>query len=141
MFLGRDATVGPSALAACGTDNSSSDLHESAEFVLCWTGLALTLIACTYPRCCTVRPFCDLAHARASHVFLAPGSVWCCYSALAQRLNWPRWRCSCTSFLATLRATSLSGFLVFSDRVAYPVYFSTRAVRLSVLEDQQCAAA
>jgi cytochrome c oxidase assembly factor CtaG len=45
-------------------------------------------------------------------------------------------------FLATLPCDILSGFLVFSDRVAYPVYFSTpRLLGFSVLEDQQCAAA
>jgi hypothetical protein len=45
-------------------------------------------------------------------------------------------------FLATLPCDILSGFLVFSDRVAYPVYFFTpRLLGFSVLEDQQCAAA
>jgi len=45
-------------------------------------------------------------------------------------------------FLATLPCDILSGFLAFSDRVAYPVYFSTpRLFGFSVLEDQQCAAA
>ena len=45
-------------------------------------------------------------------------------------------------FLATLPCDILSGFLVFSDRVAYPIYFSTpRLFGFSVLEDQQCAAA
>jgi hypothetical protein len=45
-------------------------------------------------------------------------------------------------FLATLPCDILSGFLAFSDRVAYPVYFSTpRLLGISALEDQQCAAA
>jgi len=45
-------------------------------------------------------------------------------------------------FLATLPCDLLSGFLVFSDRVAYPVYFSMpRHFGFSVLADQQCAAA
>src|SRR5262249_13859794 len=45
-------------------------------------------------------------------------------------------------FLATLPCDLLSGFLVFSDRVAYPLYFSMpRHFGFSVLEDQQCAAA
>jgi hypothetical protein len=36
----------------------------------------------------------------------------------------------------------LSGFLVFSDRVAYPAYASMpRHFGFSVMEDQQCAAA
>ena len=45
-------------------------------------------------------------------------------------------------FLATLPCDILSGVLVFSERVAYPVYLSTsRQSGLSVLADQQCAGA
>jgi len=45
-------------------------------------------------------------------------------------------------FLATLPCDVLAGFLVFSDRVAYPVYFSMpRHSGLSVMEDQQFAGA
>ena len=45
-------------------------------------------------------------------------------------------------FLATLPCDILSGFLVFSERVAYPVYLSTsRQSGLSVLADQQCSGA
>jgi hypothetical protein len=45
-------------------------------------------------------------------------------------------------FLATLPCDILSGFLVFSDRVAYPAYLAMpRHFTFSVLEDQQFAAA
>jgi len=45
-------------------------------------------------------------------------------------------------FLATLPCDILSGFLVFSERVAYPVYLSTSdESSLTVLSDQQCAGA
>ena len=45
-------------------------------------------------------------------------------------------------FLATLPCDVLSAFLVYSERVAYPVYLSTpRHSGLSVLEDQQLAGA
>jgi cytochrome c oxidase assembly factor CtaG len=45
-------------------------------------------------------------------------------------------------FLATLPCDVLSAFLVFSERVAYPVYLSTSGQsRLSVLADQQFAGA
>jgi len=45
-------------------------------------------------------------------------------------------------FLATLPCDVISGFLVFCDRVVYPVYFSaSRPFGLSALEDQQCAGA
>jgi hypothetical protein len=45
-------------------------------------------------------------------------------------------------FLATLPCDILSGFLVFCDRVVYPVFSSSpQPYGLSALEDQQCAAA
>jgi cytochrome c oxidase assembly factor CtaG len=45
-------------------------------------------------------------------------------------------------FFATLPCDILSGFLVFSDRVVYPIYFSSSHLfGLSPLVDQQCAAA
>jgi putative membrane protein len=44
-------------------------------------------------------------------------------------------------FFATLPCDILSGILVFSDRVVYPMYFaSTHLSGFSALEDQQCAA-
>ena len=54
----------------------------------------------------------------------------------------PRWSMLLYLFLATVPCDILSGFLVFSERVAYPVYFSaSRRLSLSVLTDQQCAGA
>jgi putative membrane protein len=45
-------------------------------------------------------------------------------------------------FFATLPCDILSGFLVFSDRVIYPIYFSSsHLLGFSPLVDQQCAAA
>ena len=54
----------------------------------------------------------------------------------------PRWSILLYLFLATLPCDILSAFLVFSERVAYPVYLSSsRQSALSVLADQQCAGA
>jgi len=54
----------------------------------------------------------------------------------------PRWSILLYLFLATLPCDILSAFLVFSERVAYPVYVSaSRQSDLSVLADQQCAGA
>jgi len=54
----------------------------------------------------------------------------------------PRWSILLYLFLATLPCDILSAFLVFSERVAYPVYLSaSRQSGLSVLADQQCAGA
>ena len=45
-------------------------------------------------------------------------------------------------FFATLPCDILSGFLVFCDRVVYPVYLSSPPrFGLTALEDQQCAGA
>ena len=53
-----------------------------------------------------------------------------------------RWSIVVYLFLATLPCDILSGFLVFSERVAYPIYFSTsRHAIASVLADQECAGA
>src|SRR5262249_61029174 len=52
----------------------------------------------------------------------------------------PRWSTVLYLFLATLPCDILSGFLVFSDRVAYSVYLSTSS-GLTALDDQQCAGA
>ena len=53
-----------------------------------------------------------------------------------------RWGIVVYLFLATLPCDILSGFLVFSERVAYPIYFSTaRHPGMSVLADQECAGA
>jgi putative membrane protein len=54
----------------------------------------------------------------------------------------PDWSIVLYLFLATLPCDVLSAFLVFSERVAYPVYLSTSGQSsLSVLADQQCAGA
>jgi len=53
-----------------------------------------------------------------------------------------RWSILLYLFLATLPCDILSGFLVFSDRIAYPEYGSAaRMFGLSALGDQQCAGA
>src|SRR5207247_1816287 len=56
--------------------------------------------------------------------------------------RWSGWSMILYLFLATLPCDILSAFLVFSERVAYPVYLSaSRQSGLSVLADQQCAGA
>jgi cytochrome c oxidase assembly factor CtaG len=56
--------------------------------------------------------------------------------------KWPDSSMLLYLFLATLPCDILSGFLVFCDRVVYPVYFSSsQPFGLSALEDQQCAGA
>jgi cytochrome c oxidase assembly factor CtaG len=61
---------------------------------------------------------------------------------LQNSLKWPESSILLYLFLATLPCDILSGFLVFCDRVVYPVFLSSpRSVGFSALEDQQCAGA
>ena len=54
----------------------------------------------------------------------------------------PQWSIIVYLFLATLPCDILSAFLVFCDRVVYPVYSSSpRPLGFSALADQQCAGA
>src|SRR5262249_13871627 len=53
-----------------------------------------------------------------------------------------RWAIIVYLFLATLPCDILAGFLVFSERVAYPIYLATsQHTATSVLADQECAGA
>jgi len=56
--------------------------------------------------------------------------------------RWPRWTMILYLFFATLPCDVLSALLVFSDRIAYPMYLRMPGhAGLSVIEDQQCAGA
>jgi cytochrome c oxidase assembly factor CtaG len=56
--------------------------------------------------------------------------------------NGSEWPILLYLFVATLPCDILSGFLVFCDRVVYPVFLSSpQSFGLSALEDQQCAGA
>jgi putative membrane protein len=137
---------------------------------LIWLGVPVQLLNGSVARSPVVRKlgtivghpvFCWLAaavalagwHAPAGFRFGMQSSFWHVVEQLsflaAGLLFWwpvihsPRgWWILLYLFLATLPCDVLSGLLVFSDRVAYPVYLCTpRHGGLSPLEDQQCAAA
>jgi cytochrome c oxidase assembly factor CtaG len=56
--------------------------------------------------------------------------------------KWPESSILLYLFLATLPCDILSGFLVFCERVVYPIFLSSPlSSGLSALEDQQCAGA
>jgi putative membrane protein len=76
--------------------------------------------------------------------FLVTGLVfwWPVVEPSRSNLKWPESSILLYLFLATLPCDILSGFLVFCDRVVYPVFLSApRSFGLSALEDQQCAGA
>ena len=111
---------------------------------LCWSVSALTLLIWHVPAVFIFGMHSGAWHSFEQASFLGAGFLfwwpiiqpWPCTS------TGPQWSTLLYLFLATLPCDILSGFLVFSDRVAYPLYFSMpRHFGFSVLEDQQCAAA
>jgi putative membrane protein len=111
---------------------------------LCWTVSALTLIVWHIPALFTLGVRSATWHTVEQAMFFGAGLLfwWPVIQPWPSTSTGPRWSMLWYLFLATLPCDILSGFLVFSDRVAYPVYFSTpRLFGFSVLEDQQCAAA
>jgi putative membrane protein len=114
------------------------------SLVLCWTASALTLIAWHVPTLFALGLRSEIGHTVEQAMFFGTGLLfwWPVIQPWPSASTGPRWSLLLYLFLATLPCDILSGFLVFSDRVAYPVYFSTpRLFGFSVLEDQQCAAA
>jgi len=123
-------------------------LHRFVRMVtrpeLCWTVSALTLVVWHIPALFTLGARSATWHALEQAMFFGAGLLfwWPVIQPWPSASTGPRWSQLLYLFLATLPCDILSGFLVFSDRVAYPVYFSTpRVFGFSVLEDQQCAAA
>jgi putative membrane protein len=111
---------------------------------LCWTFSAVTLLAWHLPALFTLGMRSEWWHMIEQISFFAAGLLfwWPVIEPWPSASTGPRWSMLLYLFLATLPCDILSGFLVFSDRVVYPVYFSTpRLFGFSVLEDQQCAAA
>jgi putative membrane protein len=111
---------------------------------LCWTVSALTLLAWHVPALFTLGMRSEVWHSVEQASFLVSGFLF--WLPVVQ--PWPsvstgpQWSTLLYLFLATLPCDILSGFLVFSDRVAYPLYFTMpRQFGFSVLQDQQCAAA
>jgi cytochrome c oxidase assembly factor CtaG len=83
-------------------------------------------------------------HAVEQGSFLASGLLfwWPVVQPWPSISKWPDFTIILYLFFATLPCDVLSGFLVFCDRVVYPVYFSAvRPFDISALEDQQCAGA
>jgi putative membrane protein len=111
---------------------------------LCWTASALTLVGWHVPALLTLALRSEVWHSVEQSSFLSAGLLfwWPIVQPWPSVSTGPQWSTLLYLFLATLPCDILSGFLVFSDRVAYSAYFSMpRHFGLSVLEDQQCAGA
>jgi putative membrane protein len=110
----------------------------------CWLAAAAALVGWHVPPVFTLGLQSETWHVVEHTCFLGTGLLfwWPVVQPWPSVPMWPRWTILLYLFLATLPCDILSGFLVFSERVAYPVYLSTsRQSGLSVLEDQQCAGA
>ena len=112
--------------------------------VFCWLAAAAALIAWHVPAVFQLGMQSPAWHLIERASFLTTGLLfwWPVIQRWPSIALWPRWSMLLYLFLATLPCDVLSGLLVFSDRVAYPMYLDMpRMGGLSPLEDQQCAAA
>jgi cytochrome c oxidase assembly factor CtaG len=110
----------------------------------CLTISTLTLLAWHIPSIFALGMSSEAWHLFEQISFFLAGLLfwWPVIQPWPSATTGPRWTMLLYLFLATLPCDILSGFLVFSDRVAYPMYLSApRLFGFSVLEDQQCAAA
>lgn len=112
--------------------------------VVCWLGAAGTLVMWHVPSVFMLALRSEYWHGIEQLSFLVTGLLfwWPVIQPSPGHLKWPEASILLYLFLATLPCDVLSGFLVFCDRVVYPVYFSSsRPFGFSALEDQQCAGA
>jgi putative membrane protein len=118
--------------------------HKLSRPALCWSVSALTLVGWHVPSLFTLGMHSEVWHSFEQASFLGAGLLfwWPVVQPWPGVSVGPQWSTLLYLFLATLPCDILAGFLLFSDRVVYPLYFSMpRHFGFSALEDQQCAAA
>ena len=111
---------------------------------VCWCAATATLVGWHIPAAFTLAMQSHTWHAIELASFFVTGLLfwWPVVQSWRNASTSSGWSIVVYLFLATLPCDALSAFLVFSERVAYPVYLSTpRHSGLSVLEDQQMAGA
>jgi putative membrane protein len=138
----------PRCLQAIGGSLRSEPMQQLASAVtnpaFCWLAAAGTLVVWHIPIVFMLGLRSQMWHGAEQGSFLATGLLfwWPVVRPLPNGLKWPESSILLYLFLATLPCDILSGFLVFCDRVVYPVFLSSsRTFSLSALEDQQCAGA
>jgi putative membrane protein len=115
-----------------------------ARPAFCWLAATGALIGWHIPAAFTLGLQSETWHVIEHACFLSSGFLfwWPVVQPWPAEPTKPRWSILLYLFLATLPCDILSGFLVFSERVVYPVYLSTtRQPAFSVLADQECAGA
>jgi putative membrane protein len=111
---------------------------------VCWCAATATLVGWHIPAAFTVAMQSHLWHGIELASFLVAGMLFWLpvIHARPDASASTGWSMVVYLFLATLPCDILSAFLVFSERVAYPIYVSTpRQSNLSVFDDQQLAGA
>jgi cytochrome c oxidase assembly factor CtaG len=109
-----------------------------------WSAATAALVGWHIPAAFTVAMQSHIWHAIELASFLVAGVLFWLpvVKAGPEPFTSPGWSIVAYLFLATLPCDVLSAFLVFSERVAYPIYLSLpRQSSLSVAEDQQLAGA
>jgi len=111
---------------------------------VCWCAATAALVGWHIPAVFTVAMQSHAWHAIALVSFLVAGLLfWLPVVQIRPDASSSTgWSMVAYLFLATLPCDILSAFLVFSERVAYPIYLSMpRHSSLAVLDDQQLAGA
>ena len=111
---------------------------------LCWFAAAGTLVVWHIPSMFVLGLRSEMWHSIQQASFLAAGLLfwWPVIQPRPTVSKWPESSVLLYLFLATLPCDILSGFLVFCDRVVYPVFLSSpQSFGRSALEDQQRAGA
>jgi putative membrane protein len=111
---------------------------------VCWLAATATLVVWHVPSALTLGMQSETWHAIEQGSFFGSGILfwWPVVRPWPSAATEPQWSIVLYLFLATLPCDILSGFLVFSERVAYPVYLSVpRHAGLAVVEDQAAAGA
>ena len=112
--------------------------------VFCWLVATAALIVWHVPAIFQLGMHSSTWHFIQHTSFLTTGLLfwWPVIQPWPSVPRWPRSSMLLYLFLATVPCDVLSGLLVFSDRVVYPMYLSMPSMGgLTPLEDQECAAA
>jgi len=109
-----------------------------------WIGATATLVVWHIPKVFVFGLRSEMWHGIEQASFVVTGLLfwWPVVEPSRDASKWPEASILLYLFFATLPCDILSGFLVFCDRVVYPVYLSSpQRLGLTPLEDQQCAGA
>jgi cytochrome c oxidase assembly factor CtaG len=124
--------------------HSAARRNPIAKLVGCWLAGTAAVIGWHLPGAFQMALHSPWLHTLESATFLLAGLLfwWPVLRPLEQGKSSPSWPTVLYLFLATLPCDILSAFLVFSDRVVYPVYLSTTPrFGMSAIPSQEWAGA